>query len=211
MGIGTATSNLVTGLIRLVGPVVMLCVAYGAAFVLMATPITVLDPFLEGAPGTWLTGGHLAIMVAFFLSMLSNRARGPAFAFAALVAAWVLIGAGVIYLAAHPIAQIPSPDVAALRAGTPLLAALFSAHVVNILAFDAMRGIPWWRAPLFGGAIAAIALPAAYWLIAKSGDVMWLNRMTLDIALKATTVLLLLIPFAMLRSATRPRNGFGGY
>lgn len=211
MGLGAAISNLFATLARLFLPVVFLMAAYACACISQAYPIVVLDPFVDPAPGTWLTARHIAIMIAFFISMLSNRARGPAFAFAQLVLTWLVLAAVLAALIYHPIAGLPAPTEATLLAGAPFLGALFAAHVVNILVFDGMRGIPWWRAPFFAGIFAAVTLPVIYWFLVRTADMPWLTHAAIDAGVKAFAVLVLLFPFAMLRSATRPRNGFGGY
>lgn len=211
MGLGAAVSNFFATLARLSLPVLFLMAAYACAYALQAYPITGLDPFVDPAPSTWLTGRHIAIMLAFFISMLNNRARGPAFAFAQLIVTWVILGAALAYLTYRPVAGLPAPTREMLLAGAPFLGALFAAHLVNILAFDGMRGIPWWRAPFFAGIFAAITLPVIYWFLVRTPDMPWLTQAAIDAGAKAVTVLVLLIPFAMLRSATRPRNGFGGY
>jgi len=204
-------SQLIAGLLRLAMPVVWLAAAYAIAAATVHTPVAALDPFVEGPPSRWLTIAHLTIMLGYFVSMLNNRARGPAFAFAQLVATWLVAGSAILYLATHPVAGLSTPDATQLCDAAPLLGALFASHIINILVYDRMRGIPWWRAPLAGGLAAAIALPALTWPFAASTQEPWITQMTLDIGLKVLVTLALLIPFAVLRSATRPRNGFGGY
>jgi hypothetical protein len=198
-------------------PAVTLSAAYLAAYGLSDEPIAVFDnqALLGQAglhPSAWLGYGHLAIMLAFFAVMLTNRMFGPAYALLQTLLAWII--AGGVYLlglpalntALHHDAGLPGQPVFTL-----FLGALAAAHFVSILIFDSMRGPIWWRAPLLSGILAAICLSGIYWGVLRAPASAWVSRLSLDLALKVAVAVLLLAPYALLRPLTKPRDGFGGY
>lgn len=202
-------------LIRLLVPVVGLVAAYIGAGFAHGVGITALDHIAPAepwwlVPGYWLTFGHLAIMLAFFVSMLTNRILGPAYALAQVVTVWS-IGAALWIWFDHTTGGASVNFLPAPRVRWAFIAALALAHIVNIVVYELMLGIPWWRAPLLAGLAAAIALPLVYWPIAKLGGEPWLARAVLDAGLKGAVAVALVAIFAVLRPITRPRAGLGGH
>jgi queuosine precursor transporter len=202
---------------RLVLPVLFLTGAYALAYFAESVPIHLFDnqPLLgqEGlAPSRWLRAAHLIILIAFFAVMITNRVYGPAFALLQVVLSWIILGAVVLFGWANVDLFLPQlgtqPD---LIAAWPFLVALFAAHVLSIILFDAMRGYPWWRAPLLGGLSGAVVLPVLFWGLGHEPGTPWISALTLDLALKVVVAFTLLGPYALLRPLAKPRNGFGGY
>lgn len=202
---------------RLILPVLFLIGAYVLAYIARTEPIQVFDnqALLGQAglePSRWLTLAHPVILIAFFVVMLTNRMYGPPYALLQIVLGWIILGAVVLF--AWPDVSRFVPQAGTMpnwRAALPFLGALAGAHLASIISFDAMRGRPWWRAPLFGGLAAAIVLPALSWGLGHEPGVPWISALTLDLALKVAAAFTLLAPYALLRPIAKPRDGFGGY
>lgn len=203
--------------LRLILPVLLLIGAYVLAYAARTEPIRVFDgQALLGqsglAPSRWLTLSHLAIFLAFFVVMITNRMFGPAYALLQIVVSWIILGAVAVFGWPEVSRLLPQAGtLPAWDASWPFLAALGGAHLFSIILFDTMRGRPWWCAPLFGGLAAAFAMPALYWGLGHAPGAPWISALTLDLALKVAAAFTLLAPYALLRPIARPRDGFGGY
>jgi len=218
MALGESVKSILKVGLRLTLPVVLLLASYGLAFFGQRYAIILLDnqEWLGQSglkPSLWLTAGHIAIMLSFFLVIVTNRLFGPAYALLQIVIAWLIAGALRVFawpqlttLLHQDGTVLPPQDVMLI-----FLGALALAHLVSIVMFDSMRGRPWWRAPLLAALAGAVILPAVYWPALHPQAVPWISRLTLDLALKVAAAFVLLAPYALLRPITRPRDGFGGY
>lgn len=200
---------------RLFLPVIGMLLAFALAFNTASQPITVLDGLFPAnpwylRPGYWLTTGHFMVPLIFFSSMLTNRAYGAGYAVGQAAISWILIGLLVVFLLPVIDTALVATPLPGIRVLTAFLISLLAAQLVNIVIFDQIRGLPWWRAPLYAMLYSGLVFCAAYYPIAKIGVDPWTHQMTVDIAVKSFMAFLLLVPYALLRSWIRPRPGFGG-
>ena len=78
--------------------------------------------------------------------------------------------------------------------------------------FEHTRGVEWWNAPAYAALTATLVSMPLFYAMAYAGeDWIWLNRMSIDVALKALMAFVLLVPYFVLRPLVRPRAGMGGY
>jgi uncharacterized PurR-regulated membrane protein YhhQ (DUF165 family) len=192
----------VTGLLRIVLPVVLLLTAGAACVIYSDLPAEGLGSF-AGKP---LSLGLALLPLTFFVIQLTNRRYGAVYAFAQVVLAWLL---AVAALPALLPMMSPAPDA---RTVAGFGAGLFIAQLLSIVLFDGLRGPTWWKAPLFSSLIGGIVLcliafPAAFAGTAAN----WSRDMFGYMTLAAGASVLLLIPYGLLRSLVPPRPGFGGY
>jgi len=188
--------------LRLVFPVILL-VAVGAASVLY-DGVSTNWPAVSGTP---LSLGLVLLPLSFFAIHLTNRRYGAGYAFAQILASWLV----ACCMAPYVIATLnePVPD---LRIVAAFAAGLFVAQISVVIVFDRLRGPNWWRAPfvgsLFGGVVfCLIAFPAAY--AGTPGD--WQREMLSYMIVSVLAAAALVIPYWLLRSLVPPRPGFGGY
>jgi len=84
--------------------------------------------------------------------------------------------------------------------------------VASVYVFEHTRGVEWWNAPAYAALTATLVSMPLFYAMAYAGeDRIWLNRMSIDIALKALMAFVLLMPYYLLRPIVRPREGLGGY
>ena len=137
----------------------------------------------------WLTWGALTYPVAFLVTDLTNRRYGPQQARRVAYVGFALAVLLSILLAGPRIA---------LASGTAFL----TAQLMDISAFDRLRRLPWWQAPLFSSALASVWDTAVFFTLAFAGTGLpWVTWGLGDLGAKAAMALLLLIPFRALMSA----------
>ncbi len=203
----TGIAAVAVAAIRLVVPVVLLLTTFVASYLYNDTRLAAL-----GIPADGLTLGYLLLPTTFFAIQLTNRRYGPAYAFAQLVASWVIAIAGLVLARIYvPDLDLPNPFPDG-RVLVAFAAGLFLAQITAIIVFDGTRGPRWWSAPLFSslwGAIVfcGIFFPAAF--LGRSG--LWLNDMLIDLGLMAGMGIVLMLPYWLLRPLVRPLPGYGGY
>jgi uncharacterized PurR-regulated membrane protein YhhQ (DUF165 family) len=190
-----------------------------ASWMLTAEPFAMFDGVFSpvGAeslyPSRWLTWGDASIASLFLITNLVNRRYGQQIALAHVVASSVLcafvaaaISTGVIELPRLP------PLSPTLRQVAALMTALMLGQAVSVIVFDRTRGVEWWNAPAYSALTATLVSMPIYYAFAYAGDDwVWLNRMAIDIALKAVAAFALLIPYFLLRPIVRPNEGLGGF
>ncbi|MDP2123190.1 MAG: hypothetical protein Q8J92_02305 [Parvibaculum sp.] len=208
-------ARLVTALLRLFVPVAALCAAFAAAFFLREVPVAEarylasFDPRLDAAE--WMTWGLLVLPAVFFILNLTSRRYGPALTLTAAFVVWLLIG-GALVLALHEglivdfrEEVVPYPEAAAF------VGAMALAQLVNVLTFDWLRGIPWWKAPFLAALIGGIAFTVAFSMRPTAPwDSALIARLIVEAGLYFSWALLQLFPTGMLRRTIRPLSGFGG-
>lgn len=134
----------------------------------------------------WLTWGAFTYPVVFLVTDLTNRALGPV---VARRVAWA--GFAVAVIASLALA----PWRIALASGTAFIVAQW----LDISAFNRLRQMSWWQAPLIGSAIASVIDTALFFFIAFYGsDMDWLMLSAGDLGVKLAMAVLLLAPYRAL-------------
>jgi uncharacterized PurR-regulated membrane protein YhhQ (DUF165 family) len=197
-----AFGRALAALLRLVLPVVLLLTAGAACIVYSDIPVEGLGTF-AGKP---LSLGLALLPLTFFVIHLTNRRYGASYAFAQIVAAWAV----AIAMLPSMLPLLPSGLDARVVAG--VCAGLFVAQILAVVLFDGLRGPTWWRAPFFASLIGGIALCLIGFPAAFSGTgAHWSGEMLGYMGLTSGEAVLLLVPYALLRSLVPPRPGYGGY
>lgn len=174
-GIGTGTA------FARATPALLATAALAMAAVVLASNILVQYPLND-----WLTWGAFTYPVAFLVSDLVNRRRGPQLA---RRIAWV----GFAVAVAASLVLAPARIAAASG-----LAFLLS-QWLDIGVFHRLRSGRWWRAPLVATLAAAVLDTAVFWGIAFAGsDLPWVTWAAGDLAVKLAVGVLMLLPFRLL-------------
>ncbi|MAM93189.1 VUT family protein [Parvibaculum sp.] len=210
-----AVSLFVATIVRLILPVLALCGALLLCFYLRDVPVRQLDrlgeidPRLD--PSSWLNWGLLVLPLVFFILNLSSRRYGAALTLTASLLAWLLLASGIFWSIREGFIADFEQDIAPYALAASFVGAMAVGQLVNILLFDRLRGIPWWKAPFLaafvGGAAFAIIFntrPAMVWDDELGG------RLAVEMAIHFTWALAQLLPTLMLRRKIRPLPGFGG-
>lgn len=208
-------SRFVTSLGRLVLPVIALCGAFALAFYLRdkSVPELILlaqfDPRLD--PTGWVNWGFLVLPSVFLVLNLTSRRYGPALTLTAALVAWFVMGAAIVWAVREGLIGDFEESVAPYGVAASFVGAMAVAQLVNILFFDWLRGIPWWKAPflaaLGGGIVFSIIFntrPAIVWDQALGA------RLVVEAAIQFSWALAQLVPTLMLRRTIRPLPGLGG-
>jgi uncharacterized PurR-regulated membrane protein YhhQ (DUF165 family) len=134
----------------------------------------------------WLTWGAFTYPVVFLVTDLTNRALGPV---AARRVAWAGFAVAVL------VSLALAPWRIALASGTAFIVAQW----LDISAFNRLRQMSWWQAPLIGSAIASVIDTALFFFIAFYGsDMDWLTLAAGDLGVKLAMAALLLAPYRAL-------------
>lgn len=208
-------SRFVTALVRLILPVLALTGTFALAYSLRDVPVPELailadiDPILD--PAAWMNWGYLVLPLVFFVLNLTSRRYGAALTLTASLVAWLLIAGGIVWLIHAQVIGDFEVAFASYSLAASFLGAFAFAQLVNILLFDWLRGIPWWKAPFWAAFVGGLAFsivfntrPAHVWDMALGG------RLMVEAAIHFSWALAQLLPTYLLRSAVRPLPGFGG-
>ncbi|MDR0587351.1 MAG: VUT family protein [Burkholderiales bacterium] len=134
----------------------------------------------------WLTWGAFSYPFAFLVSDLTNRRAGPR---AARRVAWV----------GFAIAVVASAFVAPLRIACASGLAFICSQLFDIVVFNRLRQMVWWRAPLFASILASILDTAVFFGVAFAGSEMsWVMLAMGDLSVKLASAVFLLLPFRLL-------------
>ena len=109
----------------------------------MLIVITLSNYLVQFPINDWLTWGAFTFPVAFLVTDLTNRAVGNV---AARRVAWV----------GFTIAVVVSLAVAPWRIAVASGVAFILGQLLDILAFNKLRAMAWWKAPLIGSVVASI-------------------------------------------------------
>ncbi|HTQ13922.1 MAG TPA: hypothetical protein VMH86_08595 [Rhizomicrobium sp.] len=192
---------------RLILPVVLLAVTGLAAFLYSNVPVS----WIVGPGDGWLTMGQALLPLTFLAVHLTNRRYGPGYAFAQVIATWIL--GGFVFQFVHAqLAQFAGVALPATREAIGFSLGLLAAQLAAVFVFDRTRGPRWWSGPLFGSLWGAavlcfVAYPAAY----AGTDADWVNQMFVNLWLAAAAAVALLIPYWLFRPIVQPLSGFNGY
>jgi len=139
----------------------------------------------------WLTWGALTYPLAFFITDLANRLRGPAearrvvwigFVLAVVVSAW-----------------LATPRIA-LASGTAFLVS----QLLDIRVFNHLRERAWWQPPLASSALGSALDTAIFFALAFYGTAMpWVTLALGDYAVKLAIALIMLGPWWLTLRAAR--------
>lgn len=208
-------SRFVTALIRLIFPVLALCAAFLLSFYLRDVPapefaaLGQIDPLLD--PSDWINQGFIVLPSVFFILNLSSRRYGAALTLTAAFIAWLVLAGGIFWANREGLIADFEEDVSPYALAASFTGAMAVGQLVNILLFDWLRGIPWWKAPFFaafvGGTVFAVVFntrPAMVWDAELGG------RLAVEAGIHFTWALVQLLPTLMLRRMIRPLPGFGG-
>lgn len=134
----------------------------------------------------WLTWGAFTYPVVFLVTDLTNRALGPQ---AARRVAW----------AGFALAVVLSLGLAGWRIALASGTAFIVAQLLDIAAFNRLRSLSWWQAPLFGSLLASVVDTALFFFLAFYGtDLDWMALATGDLGIKWLMAALLLAPYRAL-------------
>lgn len=205
----------VTALVRLILPVLALTGTFALVYYLRDVPVPELaalgeiDPVLD--PSDWMNWGYLVLPLVFFVLNLTSRRYGAALTLTASLVAWLLIAGGIVWLINAQVVEDFEAAFASYSLAGSFLGAIAFAQLVNILLFDWLRGIPWWKAPFWAALLGGLAFsivfntrPAHVWDMAMGG------RLIVEAGLHFSWALVQLLPTYLLRSTVRPLPGFGG-
>ena len=134
----------------------------------------------------WLTWGAFTFPVAFLVTDLTNRAVGvPA--------------ARRVACVGFALAVLVSLALAPWRIAVASGLAFILGQLLDIVAFNRLRALAWWKAPLIGSAIASVLDTGTFFFLAFWGtDVNWLTLAAGDLGVKWLMALLLLAPYRAL-------------
>lgn len=134
----------------------------------------------------WLTWGAFTFPVAFLVTDLTNRAVGNA---AARRVAWTGFAIAVV------ISMTLAPWRIAAASGT----AFILGQLLDIVAFNKLRAMSWWKAPLIGSVVASVVDTGVFFFLAFYGsDMNWLMLASGDVSVKWLMAALLLAPYRVM-------------
>lgn len=134
----------------------------------------------------WLTWGAFIFPVAFLITDLTNRAVGVS---AARRVAWT----------GFAIAVLVSLAVAPWRIAVASGVAFILGQLLDIVAFNRLRAMSWWKAPLIGSAVASIVDTGMFFFLAFAGTGMdWTLLAVGDLGVKWLMAAVLLAPYRIM-------------
>ncbi|MEO7244521.1 MAG: queuosine precursor transporter [Rubrivivax sp.] len=134
----------------------------------------------------WLTWGAFTYPVVFLVTDLTNRTLGPV---VARRVAW----AG--FAVAVALSLLLAPWRIALASGTAFIVAQW----LDIAAFNRLRRMTWWQAPLIGSVVASLLDTALFFFLAFYGSGLdWLSLAMGDLLVKWVMAVVLLAPYRAL-------------
>ncbi len=131
----------------------------------------------------WLTWGAFTFPVAFLVTDLTNRAVGAS---AARRVAWT----------GFAIAVVVSLALAPWRIAVASGVAFIVGQLLDIVAFNKLRAMSWWKAPLIGSVVASVLDTGIFFFLAFAGSNMdWLMLAAGDLGVKWVMAAVLLAPY----------------
>lgn len=176
MNIPSTTPSYVP-LARLWRPILAMLVVISASNYLVQFPIN-----------DWLTWGAFTFPVAFLVTDLTNRAVGAA---SARRVAW----------AGFAIAVLVSLALAPWRIAVASGVAFIVGQLLDIVAFNRLRAMSWWKAPLIGSIVASVLDTGLFFFLAFAGSGLdWLSLAAGDLGIKWLMAAVLLAPYRAMLS-----------
>jgi len=134
----------------------------------------------------WLTWGAFTFPVAFLVTDLTNRAVGAS---SARRVAWT----------GFAIAVVVSLALAPWRIAVASGMAFIVGQLLDIVAFNKLRAMSWWKAPLIGSIFASIVDTGIFFFLAFYGsDMNWLTLAAGDLSIKWLMAAVLLAPYRVM-------------
>ena len=152
----------------------------------MLVVIVASNYLVQFAINDWLTWGAFTFPVAFLVTDLTNRAIG---AEAARRVAWTGFATAVL------VSLALAPWRIAVASGV----AFILGQLLDIVAFNRLRTLSWWKAPLIGSFVASVVDTGIFFFLAFAGsDMDWLMLATGDLGIKWLMAALLLAPYRIM-------------
>jgi uncharacterized PurR-regulated membrane protein YhhQ (DUF165 family) len=165
-------NSLQTPLIKLWRPILAMLIVITSSNYLVQFPLN-----------DWLTWGAFTFPVAFLVTDLTNRAVG---ANAARRVAWT----------GFAIAVLVSLALAPWRIAVASGVAFITGQLLDIVAFNKLRSMSWWKAPLIGSIVASVVDTGIFFFLAFAGsDMDWLMLAAGDLGIKWLMAAVLLAPY----------------
>lgn len=165
-------NTLQTPLITLWRPILAMLIVITSSNYLVQFPIN-----------DWLTWGAFTFPVAFLVTDLTNRAVGAS---AARRVAWT----------GFAIAVLVSLALAPWRIAVASGVAFILGQLLDIVAFNKLRSMSWWKAPLIGSVVASVVDTGIFFFLAFAGsDMDWLMLAAGDLGIKWLMAAILLAPY----------------
>lgn len=134
----------------------------------------------------WLTWGAFTFPVAFLVTDLTNRAVG-------------VRAARRVAFTGFAIAVLVSLAVAPWRIAVASGVAFIIGQLLDIAAFNKLRAMSWWKAPLIGSIIASVVDTGIFFFLAFYGsDMDWLMLASGDLGIKWLMAAVLLAPYRVM-------------
>ncbi len=158
----------------------------------MAAIVAVSNWLVQYPLNAWLTWGAFSYPVAYLVTDVCNRVHGPLLA---RRVAWVGFATGLVF------SGILAPWRIALASGT----AFIVSQLLDVAIFNKLRAASWWKAPLFGSAVASIVDTAIFFGLAFGGtEISWLHLAVGDLGVKIAMAFVLLPPYRALVKRLAP-------
>ena len=205
-----------TSLARLAMLAMMLTPVLLAAILTIDIPLHSFDWFageaVKSRPSNWLTRGGFIMALAPLLTIIFARKYGGDEASRAVTASWGLAAAAVFAELSILAPSLEDGDLPGVRFTMVFTASAMAAQYVAASAYDISRGGErWWRAPIYGALGGYLIFVLIYFPGVYAGTgAPWINWMVGDFAIKMLVAVAFLPVYCMLRSALRPRGGYGG-
>lgn len=168
-------NTLQTPLLTLWRPILAMLIVITASNYLVQFPIN-----------DWLTWGAFTFPVAFLVTDLTNRAVGAS---AARRVAWT----------GFAIAVLVSLALAPWRIAVASGVAFIVGQLLDIVAFNKLRTLSWWKAPLIGSVVASVVDTGIFFFLAFYGsDMNWLTLAAGDLGIKWLMAAVLLAPYRLM-------------
>ena len=149
----------------------------------MLIVITSANYLVQFPINDWLTWGAFTFPVAFLVTDLTNRAVGTA---AARRVAWT----------GFAVAVLVSLALAPWRIAVASGVAFIVGQLLDIAAFNKLRTLSWWKAPLIGSVVASVVDTGIFFFLAFYGsDMNWLTLAAGDLGVKWLMAAVLLAPY----------------
>jgi queuosine precursor transporter len=167
-------------------PILLGASAMGA--IVLASNILVQFPI-----GNWLTWGAFTYPFAFLVTDVVNRFHGPQ---AARRVVFLGLIVGLVCSAIGTQIMGEFGPLVTMRIALASATAFLLAHLLDIVVFNRLRNLAWWRAPFFSTLIASALDTAIFFTLAFSAAFIWLEPAN-DVSWATATVPLLGIGMAV--------------
>lgn len=160
--------------------------------VLAMAAIVLLSNILVQFPITaWLTWGAFSYPITYFVTDVCNRWAGPRLA---RRVAWAGFVSGAI--ASVSVALGQDDPAFGLRIAGASGTAFIVSQLLDVAVFNKLRRQSWWKAPLWGSAVASVVDTAIFFSLAFAGTGFnWTHLAAGDLGVKLLMAAALLLPF----------------